>query len=265
MCVTGVLLFLFSFAGWSQKITLQSIDPYQITIGYDQTTNIIFPYGIVSVDRGSGVVLAQKAKGVNNILQVKAAKKKFHQTNVSVVTSDGRFYSFLVFYVDEPERLNYCLGHSKAQLVKYPVAQDSLEAITRGIHDAPRRFTIARHASGLHLRLRNIFTDDSSLWFTLRLSTHAAIPFQPGTMRFFVRDKQRTKRTAIQEKELVPLYADALRPVSVPSPHVFSVGFKPFTIGKSQRLYVQLRERSGVRLITLPIRYKALLKARPRL
>jgi len=54
-----------------------------------KTTNIIFPYSIVSVDIGSRDVLAQKAKGVENILQIKAARDSFPQTNISIITADG--------------------------------------------------------------------------------------------------------------------------------------------------------------------------------
>lgn len=43
-----------------------------------------------SVDRGSKDVLAQKAKGVESILQVKAAKTNFDETNLTVINADGK-------------------------------------------------------------------------------------------------------------------------------------------------------------------------------
>ena len=69
----------------------KSIAPYRIEIGYVKTSNLIFPSAIKSVDRGSSWVLAQKAPGVENILQIKAAQPNFKETNVTVVTADGHF------------------------------------------------------------------------------------------------------------------------------------------------------------------------------
>ena len=67
-CYCTVWLMLVSFNCFSQF----SIEPYSLQIGINKTTNLIFPYEIKSVDRGSRDVLVQKAKGIENVLQVKA-------------------------------------------------------------------------------------------------------------------------------------------------------------------------------------------------
>lgn len=87
-------------------IQAEEIKPYHIAVTYDKTSNLIFPFAIKSVDRGSAAILAQKARGVENILQIKAGWQHFKQTNLSVVTSDARFYSFIVDYADDPPVLN---------------------------------------------------------------------------------------------------------------------------------------------------------------
>lgn len=53
------------------------IKPYHLAVTYNKTTNLVFPYAIKSVDRGSKDILVQKAKDVENILQVKAGQKRF--------------------------------------------------------------------------------------------------------------------------------------------------------------------------------------------
>jgi hypothetical protein len=75
--IMGLFLFFTIFnanAQQSSGVQVKTIEPYKLNIGYSKTTNIIFPHAIISVDRGSKDVLAQKAKGVENILQVKAAR-----------------------------------------------------------------------------------------------------------------------------------------------------------------------------------------------
>src|SRR4051812_19268921 len=96
-----------------QQVTLfaqylpKSITPYKVSISYDKTSNLIFPFAIKSVDIGSAAVLAQKAQGVENILQLKAGEQYFKETNVTVITVDGHFYSFIVNFNAEPSILNF--------------------------------------------------------------------------------------------------------------------------------------------------------------
>ena len=79
---------------------LKPLSPFEISIRYNKTTSLIFSYAVVSVDRGSADILVQKAKGVENIFQVKAEKRGFTPTNLSAVTAEGKFYSFLLNYED---------------------------------------------------------------------------------------------------------------------------------------------------------------------
>lgn len=97
------------------KVNAQEAVPiaaYPLTISQAKTTNIIFPQAIISVDRGSRYILAQKAKGVENILQVKAARDSFPETNLSVITADGRLNSFVVNYSSQPPALNLSIAES---------------------------------------------------------------------------------------------------------------------------------------------------------
>src|SRR3954470_10418956 len=110
------LLFLFmtlTTLSKSQTGNVQTtiIEPYPLKITLNKTTNIIFPYAIKSVDRGSADVLAQKAKGVENILLVKAGRENFPQTNLSVVTADGKLYSFILDYISNPSAINLSFAH----------------------------------------------------------------------------------------------------------------------------------------------------------
>ena len=77
-----------------------------VQIAYSKTTSIVFPYAIKSVDKGSQDILMQKAKGVENILLLKAAKQNFIQTNITVVTADSRLYVFVLNYDEVCPDLN---------------------------------------------------------------------------------------------------------------------------------------------------------------
>ena len=96
------------FEGLSRKIGFsQMIPPHGLEITYDKTVHVIFPAPVKYVDLGSTDLLAGKADGAENVIRVKAATKYFRQeTNMSVITEDGNFYSFNVKYADEPLLLN---------------------------------------------------------------------------------------------------------------------------------------------------------------
>ncbi len=120
--ITGIFLFLSGISSFSQnanQVNTTSIEPYPLAIAYDKTTNLVFPYAIKSVDRGSQSVLAQKAKGVENILQIKAGRKGFEETNLTVITAEGKLYCFLLNYAPQPPVLNLSFGTTK------PSAQDA--------------------------------------------------------------------------------------------------------------------------------------------
>jgi hypothetical protein len=107
--MVGIIMILTIFKSFAQNVTeakASFIKPYPITVTYSKTTNLIFPYAIKSVDKGSRDLLVQKAIGVENILQVKAAKQWFGETNLTVVTADGGLFSYSVTYTDAPGNLN---------------------------------------------------------------------------------------------------------------------------------------------------------------
>src|SRR5690606_26501384 len=104
-----MILLLTNFKGLAQQAA-QSIPSRPIEIAFSKTTNLVFPFEIKSVDRGSKDVLAQKAGGIENVLQLKAARQDFDETNLTVITSDGKLYSFLVNYADNPSALNLSFG-----------------------------------------------------------------------------------------------------------------------------------------------------------
>src|SRR5689334_10024769 len=101
-----VLVFIMCLSIGMQAQSVRSfsstaiLEPYRLEVSYNKTTHLVFPLSIISIDRGSASILAQKAPGVENILKVKADQKAFEETSLNVITSDGKLYSFLVCYND---------------------------------------------------------------------------------------------------------------------------------------------------------------------
>ena len=96
------------YQGLTRKIAFERmIPPHGLEITYDKTVHIIFPSAVRYVDLGSPNLIAGKADGAENVIRVKATVKDFHEeTNMSVITEDGAFYTFNVKYANEPLLLN---------------------------------------------------------------------------------------------------------------------------------------------------------------
>src|SRR6478752_7349302 len=104
--VQAMMLLLFALKSFAQSGNYSYIPSTHLAITYNKTTNLIFPFSVQCIDRGSKDILVQQPKGTENIVQVKADKPNFTQTNLSVITIDGKLYSFMVDYASQPSQLN---------------------------------------------------------------------------------------------------------------------------------------------------------------
>lgn len=249
-------------------LNIRTIQPYRISAGYDMTSNLIFPYSIKSVDRGSAGLLVQKAKGLENILQLKAAEKNFTSTNLSVVTGDGKFYSFLVDYSEHPPVLNYSfdkdtLSKGRILVADQEITEDQMQLQRQQVLNERPFLNKTTGGGQATISLGGIYVTNSVLWFALELNNSSFIEYKPEYVRFFIRDRKKSRRTAVQESELYPMYSSIDSAISNNAPGKILLAFHPFTISKQKKLFIQISEQDGGRTLILPVKAKLLLKARP--
>src|SRR5690606_38979464 len=77
-----------------------------LKISEGKTTHLIFPSAVKYFDYGS-VDVGVTETTEPNIIKVKAAISHFPQTNLTVMTDDNVFYSFMLEYMENPNVLNY--------------------------------------------------------------------------------------------------------------------------------------------------------------
>ena len=99
------------YHGLTRKLTFdRMVPPYGLEVTYDKTTHIIFPSAVRYVDLGSPNLVAGKADGAENVIRVKAVVKDFrNETNMSVITESGSFYTFNVKYSRRLLKSRFCL------------------------------------------------------------------------------------------------------------------------------------------------------------
>ncbi|RPD44054.1 conjugative transposon protein TraN [Paracnuella aquatica] len=271
--VAAVSVLLFTITTHSQNTSVQYkttiVPSYPLSLAYNKTTNLVFPYAIKSVDRGSRDVLAQKAKGVENILLVKAGRENFAETNLSVITTDGKLYSFLLNYSVNPVLLTISFAKD--------TAVDGRYTSQSGSNEAEMEFTaekISREKRMLHgikhkkfemrLRLNGLYIKSDVLYFQLEVRNNSNLTYDVDMLRLFIRDQKKAERTASQEIELLPLYAygdtSSVKPQST---SVVVFAFPKFTIPDKKYLLIQLMEKDGGRHLHLDVGNRMIVKAKP--
>ena len=256
--ILAVMLCFFQLHLFAQYLP-KSILPYQINICPDKTSNLIFPVAIKSVDRGSQAVLAQKATGVENILQVKAADKDFTPTNLTVITAEGHFYSFAVSYALSPAILNFSFvsdSSEKAIIKDQSLAEASFTSTANAIKSNRHSIHKSIREQDIKVTLSNLFIKDDLLLVEISINNQSLVPFLPEYARFFIQDMKTAKRSATQQIELLPLQHTALDKVNGHTSQTYVFSFTPFTVPRTKELIIQMGENKGSRLLTLHVNHR---------
>lgn len=270
--VIGIFLLITIFkaqaqtgAAWQTK----AIESYHVTVAFSKTTNIIFPYSIVSVDIGSRDVLAQKAKGAENILQIKAAKDSFPQTNISIITADGKLTSFLVDYAKQPSVLNLSLaGVGRQNTISFPsesVNQEQMEHLASMAAESKAKIRGLKDKTfGVCLKMNGLFIHDDIMLLRFNIANKTNINYDIDQLRLYIRDQKKSKRTATQEIEILPvLVQNNVSKVAGQSNNTLVFVVPKFTIPDKKYLAVQMMEKNGGRHLELHIKNKKVIKAVP--
>lgn len=252
------------------------IEPYRLEVACTKTTHLVFPFAIVSVDRGSENILAQKAAGVENILRVKGGMKNFEQTSLGVITSDGKLYSFLIDFCPTPTSLNINLENAGelstkgfaqpvSTLAKPPSENEALlQSLVKRAESAKASMRLPSDESfGASIKIEGLYIRDHVLLLRLFLNNNSVINYDIDQLRLFIRDKKGGKRTAVQEQELQPIYkAGDTSLIGQKSGHAVVLALPTFTIPNGKFLAIEMSERNGGRNLFLRLKNKHILRAK---
>ena len=255
------------FSGLTRKVGFdRMIPPHALEVCYEKTTHIIFPAEITYVDLGNENLVAGLADGSKNVLRVKSAFKSFKQeTNLSVITEDGSYYSFNVKFAKEPLLLNIEMTdflHDGESVNRPNNAQEIylerlgsespmlVKLIMKSIHKQNKREIkhIGSKRFGVQFLLKSIYANNGLLYFHTELKNTSNIPFDVDFVSFKIVDKKVIKRTAMQEQVLEPLRAQnyvVVVPAKSSERTVFAL--EKFTIPDDKQLVIEVAEKDGGR------------------
>ena len=255
------------YEGLTRKIGFsRMIPPHGLEITYDKTVHVIFPAPVRYVDLGSPNLIAGKADGAENVIRVKATTRHFRQeTNMSVITEDGNFYTFNVKYAAEPLLLNVemcdfihdgeSVNRPNNAMEIYLTELDNesprlVRLIMKSVHENDKRRIrhIGSKRFGVQFLLKGMYTHSDLLYFHTQVKNTSHVPFDVDFITFKIVDKKVVKRTAMQEQVIYPLRAyNYVTRVNGRDSECTVFALPKFTIPDDKKLVVEMFEKQGGR------------------
>ena len=270
------------FEGYTKKITYdRMIPPHGLEVTFDKTCHVIFPAAIAYVDLGSANIIAGKADGAENVIRVKAAKRGFKgETNMSVITEDGAYYSFNVKYAREPRILNVEMAdfihdgeavnrpNNSMNIYLKELGSESpvlVRLVMKSIWKENKRRVkhIGSKSFGIQFLLKGIYTHNGLLYFHTEIKNSSNVPFDVDYIIWKIVDKKVAKRTAIQEQVIQPLRTqNFVMNIDGNTSERTVWTMDKFTMPDDKCLVVELAEKNGGRHQSFVIENTDLVRAR---
>lgn len=253
----------------------------------DKVTQLIFPADIVKFRAGytSDDAVSQSDGRVLYIQPVDVLP----ESNLNVITADGRYYAFDVFYDTAATAVNYIIEPSMAfyrEACESSVDEHSAQADTE-VSDVPMpsapsssplpariwgrvrsmpeylRVNNVARLQKLAIILNGVYADAEYVYFRFCLENGSNVPFDVDYIAFSIGAKK-SKKTSTQERvQLYPVDSDkSIRRVDAKSRCEVIYCFEKFTIGKDKVLLAEVLEAGGDRNIVLPVPEHFIIEAR---
>lgn len=250
------------------------VAPYEVELTQNKTTHILFPSSIEYVDLGSSEIIANKVEATSNVLRLKTVKEDIMPTNFTVITNDGKYYSFNATYKEEPLQLSYNLTKFENQNSKQQseVLFKNLGTTSPSLADLFMKAIIKKNKKELNIksknyeveaRLKSIYTQDGKLYFNFSINNKSNLPYEVDYISFKIKDKRTSKRTTIQEVSLKPIrsYGESQTINGhTKQDNVFMLDH--FALSDKQVLLIEINEKNGVRNQVLKVKNSEIWKAK---
>lgn len=256
----------------SINLSTAEVIPYKVELTQNKTTHILFPSSIEYVDLGSSDIIASKVEATSNVLRLKTIKEDISPTNFTVITNNGKYYSFNATYKEQPLQLSYDLTKFEKQVSKQQseVLFKDLGSTTPSLADLFMKAIIKKNRKELNIksksyeveaRLKSIYVQDGKLYFHISINNKSNLPYTVDYISFKIKDRRTSKRTTIQEVSLTPIRSiNDSQTINSQSKQDNVFMLDQFTLSDKQVLLIEINEKNGVRNQVLKAKSSEILK-----
>jgi conjugative transposon TraN protein len=265
--ITGIcrltLIFVFNLGARAQNNSLFAIQTLPIEVSASRTVSLSFPAAVKALDRGSAELLAQKAKGAENVVLLKAARTGTPQTSLIVITADGDLHSFEVFYREEPSAISLQVmpKSHKPQTAQFSGVTGETrikEGIRLAISKKPN-ITRRKQAGSFSTTLDGLYVLGPVMYLRLSFENRSVIDYDIETLRLFTAGKKQIKRSASQEEALMVMgMSEEIQQVKASEQTTLVLAIPKMTLPKNRRLSLAVSERNGARQLVITLKSKDL-------
>ncbi|MFW2478063.1 MAG: DUF4138 domain-containing protein [Sediminibacterium sp.] len=247
-----VLLFFFCFGAKAQ----QADSVRYIAVSSNKTTSVIFPSTIISIDRGSERIVVQKS--IHNILRVKADSVFTDTTSLTVITSDGKLYAFLVHFSVVSSDLTIHLSKG-VQIHK----DTFLLALSQRVQQAKNLLHgIGNTEGGVRASILGIYATGELIICKLKLENNSSLSYEIGGVRVYSKERVTAKRRSSQERVVEPLLSLSQQTiVREKGVLVFTLIIPKPSLTNARSLRIDIAEKDGERNHSLSIVNRYLVNA----
>lgn len=246
------------------------IAPTHIEVSDLNTSHLIFPDRVDEICLGSDNIISEKAERIDNIVKVKSATNspdEFMQTSITVITENGGIYPMSVDYNREPKAMSISFGQQKdkAFFQGVNVNDESMRAMAEWIIGQGMKINnIGENDFKMTFQLYSIYTDQDVIAFNLHMRNDSRIDYGIDFVKAYIRDKKISKKTAMQEDEIYPIYvyySDTDKVIHGRDGYNVVLFYKKFTIPQKRILFFEMFEENGGRHIKFSAPNKSIIRA----
>lgn len=192
-------------------------------------------------------------------------------SNLLVITTDGQVYSYILRYREALSQLNYfiskdgSIGHEKGVFPKErkpqkkeeetvkisPYHMNAVKKVSEYMVRQDQRMA-SKNKKGIKLVLKDIQYRWQEVYMSFTIENKSGIDYEVDYFRVYVENGNRKKNASYQKILQEPVYSHKFpEKVKNNQQKSFVMVFPKFTLGKQERLLIELGERNGHRIVKL--------------
>ena len=260
-----LVMICFVFKGQAQQI---------IELNQDKVTQFIFPASIMDIKGGylSSQILEETG---DNVLYMQPVEE-FDETNLNVITSDGRYYNFTLRYALKPQKFSHIIKESDAfyeknkevldnkssNSLKYSFERENKTENTvsnttvRSILEESG-YLVSRNSvryKKMYLTLKGIYVHKDKLYFRILIENKSNISYDTEMISFIIKAKEKANNATQETTLLYPVLVYGNKSgINANGSSELIFEFDKFTIGRDKLLNIEMIEKSGERNLVLEV------------
>ncbi|MET2985570.1 DUF4138 domain-containing protein [Aureibaculum conchae] len=198
-------------------------------------------------------------------------------SNLLVIGDDGSVFSYIITYNKELKKLNYFIPKTNSIGNEIPktennkngaVPQDSLlkvqtqnpyeyrkeyfEKFSKYLLTKKHLIQKARHGKAILFSLKKLVYDRSEVYAVIEINNRSGIDFEVDYINFYSVNTNKRRKSSFQKLQIQPIYRYNLPETFLNGQtYKFVIVMPKFTLGDSEKLSIQIKEKNGNREMRL--------------